>query len=162
MAHRSRYTEHVADSAQLAALKMLARRELSEAQLRRRLEKLGYEPGSIASAIERLKESRSIDDARVAGAIARTETGIRGRGRMRVHQRLAQAGIPAAVAARAVDEVFEQVDVDALLLAALERRLRGRTAIADEREFARLYRHLIGQGFEHERVLSLLRSRRQS
>jgi hypothetical protein len=57
--------------------------------------------------------------------------------------------------------VFAHVDADALLAAALERRLAGRSAIADQREFGRLYRHLTGQGFEPDRVLRLLRTRRR-
>jgi hypothetical protein len=32
--------------------------------------------------------------------------------------------------------------------------------IADDREFNRLYRYLIGQGFEPDRVLALLRKRK--
>jgi SOS response regulatory protein OraA/RecX len=47
-----------------------------------------------------------------------------------------------------------------LLEAALERRLRGRTTIDDEKEFNRLYRYLIGQGFEPDRVLTRLRALR--
>ena len=49
---------------------------------------------------------------------------------------------------------------DALMGAALEKRLRGRETIADDREFQRLYRFMIGQGFESDRVLALLRTRR--
>jgi SOS response regulatory protein OraA/RecX len=42
----------------------------------------------------------------------------------------------------------------------LARRLRGRDRITDDREFQRLYRYLIAQGFEGDRVLELLRQRR--
>ena len=81
------------DSARVAALKMLARRELSEAQIRQRLQRRGHALDEIDSAIERLKSERAIDDARVAGAIARTETSLKRRGRLRVAQELARAGI---------------------------------------------------------------------
>ena len=70
------------------------------------------------------------------------------------------AGISAPLAQEAVDAVFAELDPDALLVAALEKRLRGRAEIADDREFQRLYRYLITQGFDADRVLTLLRSRR--
>ena len=57
----------------IAALRMLARRELSEAQVRQRLARRGESQESIDEAIARLKSDRSIDDERVAGAIARTQ-----------------------------------------------------------------------------------------
>jgi regulatory protein len=140
---------------------MLARRELSEAQLRQRLARRGHEGNAIDAAIARLKADRSLDDARVAGAIARTETGIRGRGRLRVRRQIEAAGIASSIAQRTVDELFQDIDADALMAAALERRLRGER-IADERQFNRLYRYLAGQGFEADRVLALLRRMRRS
>jgi regulatory protein len=148
----------VTDSAHLAALKMLARRELSEAQVRTRLARLGHDLPSIDAAIERLRSDRSLDDARVARAIARTESGVRKRGRLRVRQRLAAAGIAGGIADRAVEEVFAQVDEEEMLRAALDRRLGGRPRIADRRELGRLYRHLVGRGFDRDRVMTLLQS----
>jgi regulatory protein len=140
-----------------AALKMLAGRELSEAQVRQRLVRRKYDSSDIDSAIERLKEGGYIDDARAAAVIARRETTVRRRGKARVSSRLRAAGIASAVADHAVEQVFKDVDPDALLDASLERRLRGRTRVADEKERQRLYRYLIGQGFEAERVLAKLR-----
>jgi regulatory protein len=139
---------------------MLAGRELSEAQVRQRLVRRKYDSTDIDSAIERLKEGGYIDDARAAAVIARRETTVRRRGKMRVNNRLRAAGIAASIAGRAVEDVFKDVDVDALLDASLERRLRGRTSVADEKERQRLYRYLIGQGFEGERVLARLRKLR--
>ena len=140
---------------------MLARRELSEKQLRQRLARREHSPEDIDAAIARLKESRSLDDARVAGAIARMETGIRKRGRLRVKRQIEAAGISSSLAQRAVDEVFEQIDPDAQLDAALQKRLRGREQIADDKEFSRLYRYLIGQGFESDKALAALRRLRR-
>ena len=143
-----------------AALRMLAVRELSESQIRQRLARRGHADADVEAAVARLKAAGSIDDARVAAALARSETGLRKRGRLRVRRRIEAAGIPAAVAQRAVDEVFADIDPDALIAAALDKRLRGRTTIADDREFQRLYRFILGQGFESDRVLALLRRRR--
>ena len=72
-------------------------------------------------------------------------------------QQIEAAGIATSIAARAVDEVFQDLDADALLAAALDKRLRGRERIADDREFQRLYRYLSAQGFDPDRILAHLR-----
>lgn len=146
-------------TAYVDGLKMLARRELSEQQVRQRLARRGYDAEAVEAAVARLKAERAIDDARVAGAMARTESGVKRRGRWRVTRRIESAGIAPNVARQAADEAFEHIDPDALLEAALERRLRGGRPIADEREFQRLYRYLLGQGFEADPVLRALRRR---
>ena len=143
----------------LAALKMLARRELSEAQLRQRLTRREHDPEAIEEALTRLKVNRSLDDERVAGAIARSETNLKKRGRYRVTRQIEAAGIASSIARRVVDETFSAIDGDALLQESLARRLRGRTRIEDDREFNRLYRYLVAQGFEPDRVLALLREK---
>jgi regulatory protein len=145
------------DSAYLTALKMLSGRELTERQVRQRLARRGYDADAIDDAIQRLTRDRSLDDERAAKAMAHTEIMLRKRGRLRVTRRLQAAGIAPAVAQRATQEVLQTIDPDALLESALQKRLRGREQIADDREFQRLYRYLIGQGFESDRVLALLR-----
>jgi len=144
----------------LDALKMLGRRELSESQIRQRLVRKGHTEEDIDAAVKRLKDERAIDDARVAEAIARTETAVKRRGKLRVRRQIEQAGIAPAVARQALDSVFEDLDDDALLQAALGRRLRGDRLIADDREFQRLYRYLAAQGFESDRILKVLNARR--
>jgi regulatory protein len=143
--------------AYIDGLKMLGRRELSEAQIRQRLARRDHEPDAIDAAVALLIERRAIDDARVAAAIARTETGIRKRGRLRVQRKIESAGISPATARRAVDEVFGALDDEGLLESALAKRLRGGASISDQREFNRLYRYLVGQGFEPHRVLAILK-----
>ena len=84
-----------------------------------------HEP-TIDAAVARLKAERAIDDGRVAEAIARTEVTIKRRGRLRVERQIESAGIAPATARRAVDEVYGELDDEALLEAALDKRLRGR------------------------------------
>jgi regulatory protein len=149
----------ISRTAYLDALKMLARRELSEAQIRQRLQRREHDPDAIDAAVSRLREERAIDDARVAGAIARTETSVKRRGKLRVRRQIEEAGILPATARQAVDDVFGALDEEALLDAALGKRLRGRETIADDAEFRKLFRYLIGQGFEPDRVMALLKKR---
>ena len=143
--------------AYLDALKMLARRELSEAQVRQRLARRGHPSDDIENAIARLREERAIDDTRVAESIARTQTALKKRGKLRVRRQIESAGIAGATAKRAVDDVCSSIDDAALLEASLLKRLHGRERIADDREFQRLYRYLIGQGFDPDQVLGILR-----
>ena len=143
------------------ALKMLGRRELSEAQIRQRLTRREHDPDAIDEAVARLKEERAIDDTRVAEAIARTATAVRRRGRVRVRRQIEQAGIAPAIARRAVDDTFGALDEDALIDSALRKRLRGGEVITDDKAFARLYRYLIGQGFEQDRVMKALSAHRR-
>ena len=147
-------------SAYIDGLKMLGRRELSEKQVRQRLARKEYGQDEIDEAVARLREERAIDDQRVAEAIVRTETGIRKRGKIRVRMQLERAGIAKDTARAAIDSVFDAIDDAALLESSLRKRLRGRETIADEREFARLFRYLIGQGFESDRVMKALKAYR--
>ena len=148
-------------SAYVDGLKMLARRELSESQIRQRLARKGHSENDIDEAVERLRGERAIDDARVAEAIARTETSIRRRGKLRVRMQIQRAGIGKDLAKRAVDEVFSEIDDDELLEASLRKRLRNRETIADDREFQRLYRYLVGQGFETDMIMRALERKRK-
>jgi regulatory protein len=143
-------------NAYIDALKMLGRRELSEAQVRQRLARRDHAPEAIDAAVARLREERALDDVRAAEAIARTQTSIKRRGKLRVRRQIEQAGIQPSTAARAVDAVFAALDPDALLEASLAKRLHGRRQIADEAELRRLHRYLIGQGFEPDRVMEAL------
>ena len=139
------------------ALTLLSARELSETQLRARLTRRKLDAGDIDTAIARLKEDGTLDDRRVALALARLESSIRHRGRARVIQKVRQAGIDADVADDAVREVFEDVDEDALLERALDRRLRGRTPRElDQNQRARVVRALMAQGFRLEAILKKL------
>jgi regulatory protein len=152
----------MADSdAYIDGLKMLAGRELSEAQVRQRLARKDHTPAAIDDAISRLKADRALDDVRVAEAIARTETSSKRRGKLRVRMQIERAGISAATARKVVDDVFADVDADALLETALTRRMLGRDKIEDDKEFQRLYRYLLNQGFDSERVVKALTAHRK-
>ena len=143
-------------------LKMLARRELSEAQIRQRLSRKEHDADEIDAAIARLREERAVDDVRVAETIARRETCVRRRGALRVRLQIERAGIDRGIARRAADAAVSAIDDEALLESALQKRLRGRSRVDDVRELQRLHRYLISQGFEPERALQRLNRLRRS
>lgn len=145
-------------SAYLDGLRLLARRELSVAGLRARLEDREHPPEEIDAAIAHLLETRALDDARVAKAYARTACKVKGRGRLRIARELQVMGIAKDVAAEALGEVFGDVDERSLIAKALQKKLRGRTKITDRAEYGRLYQYLMRQGFSPAAVAAALRT----
>lgn len=137
---------------------MLSARELSESQLRTRLKRRKFDDDDIEAAVSRLKADRTLNDRRVATAIARMESSIKHRGRARVIQKIRQAGINSDTADDAVREVFQDVDETELLDRAFERKMRGKTVKdLDEKGRARIVRALVGQGFSFDAVMKRLR-----
>jgi regulatory protein len=148
-----------ADRAYVAGLNLLARRELAEAQLRTRLVRLKFEDDEIDAAMTRLRRERALDDHRTALACARTQAGIKHRGRARVVRQIEALGIDRDIARDAVAEVFAELDESALLEQALDRRLRHGVSLSDPAALRRVHRYLLGQGFDPGRVAALLRLR---
>jgi regulatory protein len=149
-----------ARAAFVSALRMLAGRELSEAQVRERLARKGFPPGAVEDAVTRLMREGAIDDRRAALSRARTELLLRGRGSSRVLQQLRAIGIAGGTAEEALAEAIGDLEETTLVARALDRRLRGRPAqVRDRAEFRRLYRYLAGQGFSTSAILSVLRRR---
>lgn len=145
--------------AYLTALTMFSRRELSEAQVRTRLARKEFEDDEIEAAVERLRQDGTINDRRVALSAARLEGAIRHRGRTRVIQKLRSIGIDGDTAASAVNEVFEEVDENALLDRAFERRLKGQSAAdLDDKARARIVRGLAAQGFPFDAIMKRLKA----
>jgi regulatory protein len=138
---------------------MLARRELSEAQLRARLSRRRFDPAHVDDAVAQLRAERALDDRRVALACARTESRVRQRGRLRVLRQIESMGIARDVARAAVAEVFTEIDEASLLEQAFEKRLRRGASLSDEAGLRRVHRYLIAQGFDPSRVAALIESR---
>ena len=140
------------------ALTLLSGRELSERQLRERLTRRKCEAEDIDAAVERLRGDGTLNDRRVALAVARRESVIRHRGRVRVLQKIRELGIDESIADAAVDEVFGDIDEHELLDRALERRLKGQSvADLDDKARARIVRGLLAQGFQTGEILKRLR-----
>ena len=148
--------------AYVAGLRLLARRELSEAQVRDRLTRRRFEAGAIEEAVARLRRERAIDDGRTALACARTEAHVKRHGRLRALRQLEAIGIERSTARAAVAEVFAELDEDALISEVLDRRLRGGIppdATKDMKILPRIHRYLLAQGFDPARVNAVMRVR---
>jgi regulatory protein len=144
-------------SAYLDALHLLARRELSVAECRARLTAKEHPQDEVDKAIEHLLETGALDDNRVARAYVRTALAVKGRGRLRIQRELMEKGIPRPIAVDALAEAVGSTDERAMVAKAIQKRLRGRTAVKDRAESARLYQYLVRQGFTPSAVLAALR-----
>jgi regulatory protein len=148
-------------SAYIVGLRMLARRELSTAQVKERLARREFTPADIDDAVARLVAAGMLDDLRVARAVARTKASVKRQGRSRVVRELAVIGIPREIAERVIAEVFGDLDEDALLDQALSRRLRGTASLGDPATRRRIFAALVRQGFAPPAVLRAMRDRRK-
>jgi regulatory protein len=148
----------VAD-AYLTGLKLLAGRELSEAQIRTRLARRKFEPDEIDAAVSRLQSEGALDDRRAAFACARTEAYIKRHGQLRALRRLQVLGIDRRLARVAVAEVFADLNEDDQIAQAIDRRLRRGASLSEQAVAARIHRYLLSQGFDAGRVHAALQAR---
>jgi regulatory protein len=144
-------------SAYSDALRLLAGRELSAAEIRSRLLDRDHPRAEVDAAIEQLIEAGSLDDGRVARACARTALNIKGRGRLRIARELREKGIAEETVTAAIADVVGDLDERTLVARAIEKKLKGRPRPADRAAYARLYQHLMRQGFSPAAISSELR-----
>ena len=128
-----------------AGLALLARRELSTAQVRVRLARQGFGPDAIEAALARLRRAGALDDLRTARALAHRSASVRLHGRRRAVQELQSRGIERSLALNTVEAVYRELDEHDLIERALARRLRG--PIDSPAALRRLYQYLVRQGF---------------
>lgn len=126
------------------ALKLLALKSRTEAELDRALRRAGVSDAERTLALARLRELGYMDDAAVASARARTLL-ERGASPLLMRRRLLAQGVESATARAAAEEAAEGASERELVERALQKRLRGR-APRDDKERRRLFRALIGKG----------------
>lgn len=139
------------DLAKEHALRLLGYRDRSIAELRRKLGDAGYPPVVVDATVGRLRELDLLDDARFALLWARSRSSA-GYGRRRVARELADKGVTQAIAAEALDEVF---DTDDQVARARQLLLGAVPGSRSERD--RLLRRLLSRGFDMSTALTALR-----
>jgi regulatory protein len=144
-------------SAYQIALRLLARREYTTAQIRQRLGRRALPAADVEAAITRLTRAGLVDDARVAHAWARRAAEIKLRGQSRTRREIEALGIAPETARQAVAAVFNEFDEEAVLERAIAKRVVG--PITDRAHFRRLYQALVRQGFPPDRVAAHLLKR---
>ena len=140
-----------------AALRLLAGRDLTTAQLRGRLLRRGLPADEVERTLDRLTRAGLLDDARTAAAHARRAVQVKLRGRDRARRELDALGIDPEAADRALAAVFDEVDEAAVLERAIARRVEG--PVRTRAEFRRLHGALVRQGFAPDEVAAALLAR---
>jgi len=147
-----------ADELHAAAVRALMRRAHSVHDMRVALERRCADEALVRAELDRLKESKLLDDARYAREFARVRVAIRRQGRFRIAQELRRRGVPDRHIDAALDEAFAAQDENALLRQRLERKLRSIRGPLDERRIASLYRSLLRAGFPPDKVRAAVNS----
>jgi regulatory protein len=127
-----------------AAVRLLARRAHSRVELRRKLQRRGYEPAEAEAALERLTELGYVDDAVFARGLVRQRSGARGP--LALAAELSAKGIDRA----GIADALEGLDEESQLAAAtrLAERLYAEKPLPGYREMLdRIGSKLIRRGF---------------
>jgi len=150
-------------SAKAAALRLLARRPLSLAEVHARLERQGYGPDEIEEACGRLGELGYLDDARLALDFIVTRAARLSHGPEKLVEALCRRGVERTVAHAALDRARAEGELDDLdlLRRRLRRHLRDPHGPLDRRDYARVYNALRRAGFDPEAIRRELDSYRE-
>ena len=140
---------------------MLARRDLSEGEVRSKLLARDFAEGEVEEAVSRLRERRYLDDHSLAAAVVRTQARTRHHGPLKVRAHLSRRQIPEELAQQAIRAEFsERAEFEraTVALRRLERpgsapatRGRGGPDPGERRQVAaRLLRRLVARGYSWE------------
>ncbi len=133
------------------ALELLSISEHSTHDLKRKLQKKGYEKEEIEQVLQRLSEYGYLSDERYARAYIRRA--LPSRSIRLICQELGQKGIRVTPESPLVSEVLEEEDYseESQLLSVILRRVRGKD-LSDEKERRRLYGYLQRRGFSYHSI----------
>jgi len=140
------------------ALRLLARREHSILELRRKLSGRGYEDELITSLLERLHEDDLLNEDRFAENYVRSRV-RQGLGPYRIERELQERGVPAEKIETAMDPYAEQWDQSAVKV---KEKKFGVERVDDFSEQARQQRFLQYRGFTHEQIRVAINSNSSS
>lgn len=140
------------------ALRLLARKPLTEAELQHGLARQGHAPDVVAGVIERLQQAGQLDDRSLALHYIVTRTERLGHGRLRLLGELERRGVRLEVAEAAWELAVREGHIDPAELLRRRARIllrRQRRGPAAER-WARVYNALLRAGFEEAAIRSEL------
>jgi regulatory protein len=140
-------------TARAAALSLAARRDYTAAELERKLTDRGYDVAAISAALARLRESRVIDDRRVALAHVRTARAVKGRGRVRIARELAARGVASEIITEALDGLEPADELASIRRILARKRWPAHPSRAEKQ---RMFRHLLGRGFPADAIRKAL------
>jgi regulatory protein len=142
-----------------AALRMLARRPYSIAEMRRALERK-FGPGEpVAGAVARLRELGYLDDKKFAEQHASSLARNRSFGRRRVERELKAKLVDYRYIEPALDQAFEETSERALLEHSLDKKLRRLRLPLTRSKLYALCQSLMRLGFSSDDIMKVVRAR---
>jgi regulatory protein len=139
-------------SAYLRALRRLARRDHSEAELRRALLDRGHERDEVEGALDRLRRERYLDDTAFAERFTRSRLAHHGLGRVRIRQGLRQRGVARPQSDAGIRAALADVSEGAVLESLARRYWRQHARVEPARRLPRLFAFLLRRGFAPDLV----------
>ncbi len=127
------------------AERILAARDHGREELRRKLEKRGFDPAEVAAVVEQLAQEGYLDDVRYAREFAHQTLG-KGHGAAYVRAKLASRGVKAG------GGIVTAAEEAASLRAFLERRRIALGALTGAAGRAKILRFLRGRGYSAEAI----------
>jgi regulatory protein len=129
------------------ALRRLARRDHSVAELRRALLARGHDEEDVEAAIDRLRRERYVDDAGFAERFARSRMANEGHGRLRIRQDLRLRGVERRTVEAGIAGALREVDEKAVLDGLARRYWRLHASVDPDKRLPRLWAFLVRRGF---------------
>jgi regulatory protein len=142
------------------ALKCLAGRAQSTGELREKLRRRAERAEDVDEVLSRLKQSGYLDDKRYAESFATARLSGEKFGRTRVMHDLRQHRVAPALAERAVEKIYREVDEEALIEEWIRRKYRTAARdglFAEQKDLAAAYRRLARAGFRSGEILKALK-----
>ena len=137
-----------AERARHSALRLLARREHSQYELRRKLKARGYGEGLVDELLTALVDERLLSDTRYAEAMV-THRASRGYGPLRICMELRDRGVAERIVDKALQEA--EVDWDERLRHTYERKY-GEMAVESFKAWASRAQFLKNRGFSVDAI----------
>jgi regulatory protein len=138
--------------ARIAAVRLLARREHSKDELRRKLQRRGHPDATIETVVMALSEAAYVSDARFADGFVRVRS-ERGQGPLRIRAELRQRGVDDTLA----DELLTETADFWVARARSARRKRFGDAVPETRDdWNRQARFLAQRGFPADLIYRAL------
>jgi regulatory protein len=133
-------------------VQLLARREHSALELRRKLEARGIERDAAVAAVQELAAAGWQSDARYVDSLVRTRIG-QGYGPLRIESELEAAGVASAL----IRETLVAVEVDWSELAAQAQERHFGAVPVKATDWQKQFRYLQSRGFESSQIYKALK-----
>lgn len=139
------------------AVRLLASRRLTTAELRRKLKQRGYEEPEIDDAVAKMEEYRYLDDELAARDWASELARIGSIGKRRAEQKLVRRGIQPESAHEELEKVWDESLEKEHVRHLVSKKLRSNSdLLANRQGKAKLFRFLMNKGFSSDIIREVM------